>query len=97
MSIQASIRLGGSWVEAPVLLDSSTEVSLIYLRLLSLQELRSLEDYIAVSALFNTTIIPRRSCDLLIKVRDIFSIESHKRVHFIIADIDELPMILGFL
>ena len=74
MSIGAKLYLGGCWITALVLLDSSTEVSLIYLKLLRPEDLIYLDDYIIVSALFNTIVKLLGSCDLYIQVQDSFGV-----------------------
>ena len=74
MSIRVKLYLGGYWVTTLVLLDSSTEVSLIYLRLLRLEDLIYLNNYIIVSALFNTIVKLLGSYDLYIQVQDSFRV-----------------------
>lgn len=96
MSIRASLRLGGKWVTAPALLDSGAEVNLIHPRLLGPSDLTRLDDHVAVSALFNATMQPLGSCDLIVKVKDAFGITNSHRARFVVADIGELDIILGF-
>ena len=96
MSVRANVRLGGNWVAATALVDSGAEVSLIHPRLLSPQELQRLEDHVAVSALFDTKVQPWGSCDLHTRVADAFGVVRTQRVRFVVADIGELDMILGF-
>ena len=74
MSIGAKLCLGDCWITTPVLLDSGTEISLIYLRLLRPEDLIYLDNYIVVSALFNTIIKLLGSCDLYIQVQDSFRV-----------------------
>ena len=96
MSIRANIRMGGRWVASPALLDSGAEVCMIHPRLLSPQELRELDDHVAVSALFNTTVQPLGSRDFITKVTDMLGVERRQLVRFVVADIGELDIILGF-
>ena len=96
MSVRARVRLGGRWVTAPALLDSGAEVNLIHPRLLGPTDLAKLDDHVAVSALFNAAIQPLGSCDRFVKVKDAFGIIDLQRMRFVVADIGELDMILGF-
>ena len=74
MSIRVKLYLGGYWITVLVLLNSGTEVSLIYLRLLRLEDLIYLNNYIIVSALFNIIIKLLRSYNLYIQVQDSFRV-----------------------
>jgi hypothetical protein len=96
MRIQASLRIGGHWVKALVLIDSGAEVNMIYPRLLGDGSLVRLDDHVAVSSLFNGKTETLGSCDLLTRVKDAFLVEKTYRPRFVVADIGSLDVILGF-
>jgi hypothetical protein len=75
MCIQVSLYIRGYWVKMLVLINSGTEVNMIYPRLLGDRSLVWLDDHVAVSLLFNSKTETLGSCDLLTRVKDTFLVE----------------------
>ena len=96
MSIETRVRIGGSWVLATALLDSGAEVNMIHPRMLTAMEMNRLESHTQVSALFDATATPLGSCDLYTQVVDVYAVTETVRSRYVVADIAELDMILGY-
>jgi hypothetical protein len=78
MCIQISLHIGGHWITVTALINSSTEVNMIYLRLVEYRKLVRLDNHVTVSSLFNKKTETLGLCDLLTWVKDNFSVvESH--------------------
>jgi hypothetical protein len=90
------VRIGGRWVATLGLLDSGAEVNLIHPRVLRPEDLSRLEGHAAVSSLFNGSTEALGSCEVIVRVKDIFGAVSRLRTGFVVADIGELDVILGF-
>jgi hypothetical protein len=78
MYIQISLYIRGHWIIVIALIDSGTEVNMIYLRLVEYRKLVRLDDHVTILSLFNRKTETLGSCDLLTWVKDNFSVvESH--------------------
>ena len=75
MYIQASLHIRGHWVKTSALIDSGAEVNLIYPRLLGDRSLVRLDNYVAVSLLFNSKTKTLGSYNLLTWVKDTFLVK----------------------
>jgi Zinc knuckle len=96
MNIFAKLRISGRWVTADALLDSGTEVNLIHPRLLHPLDKDRLGKATGVSALFNATTETLGSCDILTQIRNSLGVSQRQRPRFLVADIRDLDVILGY-
>lgn len=96
MHVPTDVRCGGRWVPTSSLLDSGAEVNLIHPKLLTPRQLERLDDYVAVSSLFNAKTKTLGSIDLCIRIKDALGVVKLRCHRFIVVDIGPLDMILGF-
>lgn len=96
MSIDFSLRLDSHWVTRRALIDCGSEVNFIHPRVFQNLDVSRLDQHVGVSGMFGGMHQPLGSCDLLSKAIDDLLYERRGLHRFVVADIGELDVILGF-